>query len=457
MALQGKAILEFAREKKVNNRIRREVVKRVEKKNTITGLLDNVLNDGNFHNMVLASKIYPPSQWFEGCLLTDKVNNANLMMLAHDSEVIAQAGSDAYSGTNLKRGSFNSNESGAITGGLRRVWDWNTSQGNGTIASVCLTRNVMGITEYSPSDDPATFADEWLHGSSVISSEASTLGNCIIIDYANNKGYDVYYSSGVITVDVYRVSTSVLSLTDELYKAELIETHTISQSVDNYSLSTASVSFTGDTIHLLTFQSGTGNLKDYAISLNNWSCTVTSHTYSGVYFRATGNWRTVKLVKDMMPIVNGYLFALSWNSGLKIVKCSLTNDADVTEYNHPWSSVISYSEGEYVGPSMLLPNGDMYMYYKTGSNRGVYYHNGTFNKVKTNIFQSSAAYDAVGANANEHGTALLTDYSGLGNASWIVLATMFPYVSTVANLEDAVTKSADLTMKLTYEITEVAS
>ena len=35
-----------------------------------------------------------------------------------------------------------------------------------------------------------------------------------------------------------------------------------------------------------------------------------------------------------------------------------------------------------------------------------------------------------------------------------MLLSAYPYVSTVNNLDEAVTKSADLTMKLTYEITE---
>ena len=76
--LQGKAILELAREKKVNNRIRREVVKRVEQKNDITALVDGIINEGNFFNAISNSKILPVKQWFEGCLLTDIVNDKDI-------------------------------------------------------------------------------------------------------------------------------------------------------------------------------------------------------------------------------------------------------------------------------------------------------------------------------------------------------------------------------------------
>lgn len=464
MALQGKAILEFAREKKVNNRIKREIVNRVEHKNDITGLIASVINEGNFHDMILNSKLMPVKQFCEGCLLTDGENNKNLMLVAGSCGITAQAGNNAYTGTNLKRGSYNSNESGLITGGIRQVWDWATSQGNGSIASVCLCRHQIGIAEFSDdATEPAEYCDEFLHATTETSIQVdNSLGNCVIIDYENNKGYDVYYSDGTITVDVYRVSTTILHLTDNLYSADLIETHTISQSVSNYSLTTASVSFTGDTIHLLTFTALGNTLNDYAINISNWSCTVSSHTYSGVRFVGIYDWRTVKLSKDAMPIINGYVYALSANSSnvLKMVKCSLTNDADVTEYTYPMASIVSWGDREYYnGPCLLLPNGDFYKYYRSGNNgnRGIYYHNGVFYRAKNHIWQDINSSPAVAANATNYGVAVFNSFTGLGNVSHYSIANVFPYVSTVANLDEAVIKSADLTMKLTYEITEVAS
>lgn len=464
MALQGKAILEFAREKKVSNRIKREIVKRVEHKNDITGLIASVINEGNFHDMILNSKLMPVKQFCEGCLLTDGENNKNLMLVAGSCGVTAQAGNNAYTGPNLKRGSYNSNESGLITGGIRQVWDWSTSQGNGSIASVCLCRHQIGIAEFSDdATEPAEYCDEFLHATTETAIQVdNSLGNCVILDYENNKGYDVYYSNGTITVDVYRVSTTVLHLTDNLYSAELIETHTISQSVNNYSFTTASVSFTGDTIHLLTFAALGNTLNDYAIDISDWSCTVSSHTYSGVRFVGIYDWRTVKLSKDALPIINGYVYALSANSSnvLKMVKCSLTNDADVTEYTYPMASIVNWSEREYYnGPCLILPNGDFYKYFRIGNygNRGIYYHNGVFYRAKNHIWQPINAASAVAANATNYGVAVFNSFTGLGNAAYYSIANVFPYVSTVANLDEAVIKSADLTMKLTYEITEVVA
>jgi hypothetical protein len=64
------------------------------------------------------------------------------------------------------------------------------------------------------------------------------------------------------------------------------------------------------------------------------------------------------------------------------------------------------------------------------------------------------AMQRMASGINEYGTDLaITSYG----QSRVVLETMFPWVSTVNNLDSAVTKSADLTMKLTYLITENAS
>jgi hypothetical protein len=156
-----------------------------------------------------------------------------------------------------------------------------------------------------------------------------------------------------------------------------------------------------------------------------------------------------------MPIINGRVWAFS-NNGQKIVSCSLTNDADVVSYDNPIYTVLGVSGNiAYNGSSVLLPNGD---WYKIGNgntvvNYGIYYHNNQFylvqNPLNSNrINQSSLHSTGFG------GIIRIASTGGKGYAS-LWLDTCYPFVSTVANLDEAVTKSADLTMKLQYEITEV--
>lgn len=459
--LIGNTILEFAREKKVNNRIKREVVKRVEKHNNITPWISDLLHQGNFYQLIEPTKMFPLSQYVNGCLLTDKANDASLSMIAGDSEITAQAGNDSYSGTYAKRGTFNAIESGLITNGIRNVWDWGTAYGNGTIASVCCTRAEFGKTELGTTSaipDSDAVAHVRLGGSGEggwYSSDANTLGKCQIIDFANERGYFVKYESGTITVEVYRVPTLHLHLTDARFNAELIETHTISQSVDNVDRRTWTVCFTGSTIHLITFQYNTGNLKDYAISLSDLdTVTVTSHTYSGVTFNYfNGTWRTDNYPrKDCFLIIGNYLWGYSGN---KIVKCNLlgNNDADVTAYDNPLGTL---SEGMN-GPAIYLPNGDWYKApYDSPSSvfETVYQHNGNFYRVRMCGMGNGSDYGEYAQNVTGKGSVIASMRSNWGTpTSGLNLYTFFPYVSTVNNLEEAVTKSADLTMKLTYEIT----
>lgn len=455
--LQGNTILELAREKRINNRVKREIVKRIEKHNDITPLYENLLNDGDFNNSILSSKLFPASRFFAGCHLTDNTNVASLAMIAGNSNITAQAGDDAYSGDNLRRGSYNTNESRIITGGIRRVWDWSTSQGNGTIASVCLTTAQLGKADFSKTYVPANadVAFERLSDSTGFLINGNTLGHCSIIDIEKNRGYGVTYSNGTITVEEYEINGTERSLLVPNAGGYLLASHAISQSVLNYSISTASVSYTGDYIHLLTFSSGSNKLNDYAIKLSDWSCTYTQHTYSGVSFVAIDGYYIGNLVKDAMPIINGYVYAIS-ASGSKIVKCSLTNDADVTEYANPLYTV----SGSYVnGASVILPNGDWYKLSNLNNqaptvNSCLYCHNGEFYIAKCISFSPRYACGC-SANSNNYGSIIMLGISSYSDADYkkgyIDLA--FPYVSTVNNLDEAVTKSADLTMKLTYEIT----
>lgn len=453
MALQGNTRLEFIRDGKV--------VKRIEKHNDITPFVQNVIGAGNFQYRADPSKLLPILQFFKGCLLTDEENVASTMMIAGNSEVTAQAGDDAYSGSNLKRGSFNTVESGAIAGGYRLVWDWNTAQGNGRISSVCLTRGQLGKAEYLPNALPEAGGEviDFLHyyqGSSV----PEQFSRMTIIDYEKEIAYMVDYSSGIINVDEYAVNTKRLHLLGGQDEFILIDTHTISQTVSNFAYTTASASYTGDKIHLITFSGNT--LNDYAIDTTAWTVTATTHTYTGANFTALTSG-AYAITKDALPIIGDYIYGFSANN-TKIIKANLlgNNDADVTEYDNPLASVLSrldYSNGE----GVILPNGDWYKLNGEKGNgtndyltSGIYFHNGNFHVIRHNYIPNRCF--GIGIHANAYGTQIMNSAysSGSNDRKTRALATMFPYVSTVNNLEEAVTKDVTMYMKLTYEITETA-
>ena len=451
MALQGYIKLDLLQNGKI--------VDRVEKHNTVTLYPKKAINDGNFCSIMSPSKILPISQWFSGCLLTDNVNDPSAMMIAGDSNITAQAGNNAYEGTNTKRGSFNSTESGEITNGYRFVWDWLTSQGNGVIESVCLTRATIGAVEFKTDSalvDDAP-ANEQLSVNPLVMEDSRYMFS--VIDYEREVTYSAVYNSGTITVYERQLNTKVLHLLggSSGYRKQI--THTISQAISNFNVATSCLSYeqSSGTLHLLTWTNEGNVLNDFELDLTNDTCTVSSHTYTGVKFSKIQGWDYVASIANAIMIRDGYYYALS-NNWTKIAKCSTTVSADVTIVDNPVYSVYGSLNAPCNGPFVQLPNGDWYkcptVWRRATINTiAIYNHNGV-NSICKWVNKNADGDSALMSNVNitQYGT-LLT----LANNNNINVETCFPWVSTVANLDQAVNKRSDQSMKLTYEITEVTS
>lgn len=69
-----------------------------------------------------------------------------------DNPLIGYASDDANDTTDTKRGSRNLTESKPVDGGFKYVWDFATSQGNGTISAICLTNALAGKGVQEESD-----------------------------------------------------------------------------------------------------------------------------------------------------------------------------------------------------------------------------------------------------------------------------------------------------------------
>ena len=297
----------------------------------------------------------------------------------------------------------------------------------------------------------------------------TSLCNCNVIDYETEKGYQVTYSSGTITIKEFNFSCKTLHLLTPLYGAvQNGSNHTISRTVANYAIASASVSYddTNKVIHLLTWS---GNkLNDYAIDTANLdTCTATTHTISDVTFLNTGTDTganpTTVLRRDVILIDNGYAWAMV-NNGQKIVKINLTNDVVATgyEFTNPIYTIDGSASTFNNGSFMKLSNGDIYKFgvvTSTSSTDGttepcVYYHDGVMYYAKS--YCMSRFRTEVGFHSNNYGTFLRTAGSTSSNNSFYRagVATCFPYVSTVCNLNNSVTKNAGLTMRLDYSLTE---
>ena len=61
-----------------------------------------------------------------------------------DNPLIGYASDDANNTEDVRRGSRNLTESKVVDGGYRFVWDFATSQANGTISAVCISNTLAG-------------------------------------------------------------------------------------------------------------------------------------------------------------------------------------------------------------------------------------------------------------------------------------------------------------------------
>jgi hypothetical protein len=482
MALYGYTRLELAREKKVNNRIKREVVKRIEKHNDITPYVQNAITKGNFNMSIPNSSIMPLSQWFDGCMLTSAPNDPSLGMIAHNSDVVACAGNSSdYGSTDIRRGALNTTETADITGGRRFVWDWGTDRGNGIIASVGLTRSALAIAEISDTVAPSANPINPILAT-ITTGGVNSIANMTIIDYEKSVGYLVSYSNGIVVTE-YPLCTKAIKLFGSPYLKQIgydgnviSTTHNIPNStISNPSpnIGNTSISYTGSHIHWIIWSGAT--IKDYVINTTTWELDssfgtggIITRTFTGVTF---ANIRYYYIYnqhykKDICPIIGDYVWCVGTVGGvMKMLKCNLLGSAatEIFEYDNLYSTILGISDASYCnGTAVVLPNGDFIKTPsihadETGGRNALYYHNNKFYLARFNADENDSGYNSyrgIGIDANSYGTLLKRGFSG-NDGAIVQFGFIHGFISTCNNLEEAVTKSADLTMKLTYEITEV--
>lgn len=146
--------------------------------------------------------------------------NTNVMPMAY-------AANNANPYEDVKRGSMNLNESMPITNGYKFVWDFATSQGNGTIAAVALTSCYGGEAIYgSVHDDTSPFM---LIKRESISGLESFIRlrymDAVELDAENEILYSISYSTAGISIYKLHIPVHSIGLNDDLNGAsyEILE------------------------------------------------------------------------------------------------------------------------------------------------------------------------------------------------------------------------------------------
>lgn len=459
------------------------VVDSIEFDNTVTPFVSEAINKGNFMNQMPTSVMFQLKKWFYGVQLLSKNGDATKLSIPNDADVIAVADNASGSeSTDLRRGNFNQESSSVLIDennkvvGYKFVWYWSDTRGNcgedQKIKAVCLTRGPLAIARYG---DTMPDGSEYLTSIFNTITIAPTLAQCQIIDYDGETAYRIDIVNGNIKVEKFQLDTFEFSVegvfnssnqfdvTAKIAEETLIPTVAIASPTNKQR---ASVSFKRGKLHVFTWANQA--LIDHEIDTSDadpseWTINSTGHTFSlgtGVNIKDVGSANRVTdlMGKDavLLTFENNTSYLTLVGTDNKFYKCNLTNDADIINLNG------TLADTSYNGFFVELDNGD-WIKYPYGHDNVTYlsvnyYHAGVVYVGKEYYNAPSGwGYRALAINNTGHGVVLYSMPNNGRNGDVYYMALGFPAgsISTVWNIDDDThIKSAGMTMRVIYEITE---
>lgn len=437
---------------------------------------------------------------FGGLLLFDETLNTDADdYFIPTAKITGYASQDAYAGLDVARGSFNASEGGVQEdGSYKFVWDFSTSQANGTIKSLALCPNVMGqigasdtIVNSEAKDfyvtndltDPFHSYGRMLPDSGMTVGKSNYDFNIVaVVDdiaYAIDQ-YNIFLESsyksrhiknngGVLRLYKFKLGANSISLADKVCMARYLEcvdvtlptdfTSTLYMS-DNYYCLT--YFFDHDSSTLILFPcykssdiSVNGTTKYVEIALkNNMATTVytfTNNTSGTIkregYTHNSGDGQSYTLFVCKDYIVNFsvvdkktkmYVTKRSDNTQVKEVKYS-----DSKEFGFDTTNAIFFRP-VYVHKNMFV------FRYVVSSSQDYYY----ILDMSTGIIKKTNAKHMSVDNMVDIGSKVVYARC-IAYLSYRLMVNPF-ILTTKNNLDSPVTKTASQTMKITYTLSETA-
>ena len=506
MALKGTTKIELTNVKTGE----REVI---EKDNLVTdavpSILDNVFGwqlKNNPTNSTFSGNVLPLCpNLFGGILLYENTipEEAGRLYAQTENPLIGYSSNNVNEKNDTMRGSMNQTESGELEthDGYRFVFDFATSQANGTIGSVCLTSKWGGMAGYGSTEWENTQSPVVIRESGDMSLDAGYAYLSAISYDADRDVMTSVYVSGQNNITVVRIRmntktwklSSKMKLIDaaQILDTQIIETRTFAGASasgrdrfynfcdggDGYvwgfehaggaegnSTGNASINWIKIKIDDLTFEEG------------NWS--IDAQLY------AMGNHTTDPSTRDTYKyceasnsvIADGYLCCFDYNC-TGIYKINLSNVTDAKFIEHPDKQVAVYSRNSsnsnvayYHGVANLKLagnkvcnwsgwiNGDTFVkingYAKHGANTSSELSDGWLKAVVSQGYPFCNSAGQYGVNIGAF--LLMYDAEGYSTTAPVYanLLLISPYLATINNLPTPVQKTADKTMKITYILRE---
>ena len=336
----------------------------------------------------------------------------------------AYASNDAYAGENNRRGSFNASESGVVTGGYKFVWDFATNQGNGEIATVCLSNYRAGINyaenlEAVMDGAPVNFGTPNRYNVGRFSIYSGSVGawNAEFVVAYNDDAIVFYCNDGTIRKANWKQGKA--NFRNELRIAES-EFEVLMTNVKNKLWINK-----GDHFLMCTISSSTISFTEYDI--NGGAINTGSWSPSGVSFLTTTNRKTV--------IAGGYLYMPKSNSA-GMYRINTNNLAEVDEITMPIEADYDGSYCGEAGGNIITPRGII---------AGKTFFNNNGSKIQIVPFRQVGTWMV--SLGSTYGSS--NGYMSLG----VTLNCI--YLATINNLSSPVTKTSNKTMKIIYTVLEV--
>lgn len=382
---------------------------------------------------------------FPETLKEDKENilpNTNVMPMAY-------AANNANTYEDTKRGSMNLNESMPITNGYKFVWDFATSQGNGTIAAVALTSCYGGEAIYgSLYDDTSPFLLIKREGISGLDSFIRLrYMDAVELDAENEILYSISYSTDGISIYKLRIPIHSIGLNDDLDGSsyEILEEKIIVPSTFQFVkyINVHGAFYDGRDGYWYGFghrynTSGSATVywikiskTDYSFKEGKWTLSNTCLEDAGMYSLSSPYRDTQGCVRD------GYYYVMS-NSRTGVYKIAVDNPTDITllelgiksddqglgSYSNS-GTTMTLIENIIIARDFMILEDDTVVLTK-GDEK--------FTEISTPVFQ-------------------WRQFLFVWEPYYRSIYLLTPFLATINNLSSAVVKTADKTMKITYTLT----
>lgn len=358
---------------------------------------------------------------FANTLIEDK-NNIKFPI---DNTVLA-FGSDINDTSKPALGTFISSESGNTENGFKFVWDFSSSQANGTIKAVALTN-----ASYTYNQQLLIEPCHKLGSKSNMSNTNFSSQNTKIISIDEQGSFYILYRTNSSTSTIYKFTTTLKgvlrpSTKDTFETIKVIDSsiNDICDGFDGYAYTTKIDSNKNVTIKRyklsdFTFEEDTGFTLNLFDSRFKTSSNIDEH-YCVVY--------------------NGYIYVFTNNRNY-IMVFDLSTGEKKDDIAVPFSNLISISRFSYTKVLMFSASGATYEFDLL---------NKVFKKTLIESITNSGAVTRSGYNVNKYNIQISTD-----NNRYMCVYQAYNYLGTICNLKTPIEKTADQTLRVTYTLTDI--